>query len=169
MAANEKRIAVDTSYLIDLALGEAFAVDLFNVLWRWKAQLYLTSSPANALRSVAANEPDARRRRGAQLAIPRLNEWGIIPGEITPEGLRLADAFSWELRTAGLLPMQERQDGMLPAEASMADCHWLASDDRHFGKLTDEVLARYLKKYHLKPVRIVMPRDLARRLRKGIL
>ncbi len=37
--------------------------------------------------------------------------------------------FSEDIRRAGLMDRKERQDGMLIAEAAMAECKFLASDD----------------------------------------
>ena len=137
------RLALDTNVLLDLA-GKVPEVNRFFAACQ--ATKCALTAPATVLTELDHISRDASRPDRQQLADLALDsmmtEWEVVP---MPEPLRVeaAEAFSLMLRTRKLLPMAERNDGLIVAECSLEGVGLLVTSDSHLlsPKMDSEGLA----------------------------
>jgi hypothetical protein len=107
---------------------------------------------------AAQDKTDTARMAFAHLALSKMNSWQITP--IPKNGLFVdyAEDFSKTIREEGLLPTQERNDGLILAEASLHGMSILITSDSHFFKIPPNDLALIFTDCHLpRPVVPVRP------------
>jgi hypothetical protein len=80
------------------------------------------------------------RKALAHLALVKMHSWQITP--IPKNGLFVdyAEDFSRMVRKMGLLPLNERNDGLILAEASLHGMNILITSDNHFFKFHQDDL-----------------------------
>jgi predicted nucleic acid-binding protein len=139
---HSRRLALDTNVLLDLAAGVAEALRFFETCAR---KGYSLAAPATVLVELdfaLQDESDKKRRRLSEIAQElMLTRWNVVP---LPEPFRVEDTenFSLMLRTRGLLPFEERNDGLIVAECSLEGIGLLVTADRHLHQMDQEALAR---------------------------
>jgi predicted nucleic acid-binding protein len=138
---HSKRLALDTNVLLDLAAGVAEVVRFFETSAR---KGYSLAAPATVLVELDFAHQDAsdkRRQRLSEMAQElMMTNWNVVP---LPEPFRIEDAenFSLMLRTRGLLPLEERNDGLIVAECSLEGIGLLVTSDGHLHNMDQEGLA----------------------------
>lgn len=162
--SRNQRAALDANTLIDQAKGLAYAGDLFRCLWRAGFELVVLETTFAELSALARDSADEDRREWAQQALERLGEWGVHGCQLEDAQSASAAAFSQQLRDARDLPEQERNDGKLPAEASLSACAWLVTDDHHLRDIEEDRWAFHFRRAKLAPVTIIGARRFARLL-----
>jgi len=135
------RLALDTNVLLDLAAGSREVVRFFELSAR---KGYSLAAPATVLVELdfALNDAlDKKRQKLSEMAQEfMLTKWNVVP---LPEPFRAEDAenFGLMLRTRGLLPFKERNDGLIVAECSLEGIGLLVTSDGHLHKMDQEGLA----------------------------
>ncbi|HEX4139856.1 MAG TPA: type II toxin-antitoxin system VapC family toxin [Candidatus Methylacidiphilales bacterium] len=135
------RLALDTNVLLDLAEGQSEVVRFFETSKRKGYALAVPATVLVELDFALSDASDKRRQKLSELAQEQmLTRWNVVP---LPEPFRAEDAenFGLMLRTRGLLPMQERNDGLILAECSLEGIGLLVSSDRHLLDMDQEALA----------------------------
>jgi len=111
----QKRFALDTNILFDLADQRDFALTFLEVFLE---KGYSFSVPPTVIQELVSKsdqgEPLARR------AISEMLNWKIKPFDLIPVGHGITESFSARLRNSGLLPPDEINDGLILAETSLA-------------------------------------------------
>jgi predicted nucleic acid-binding protein len=123
------RLALDTNVLLDLAKGASDVIRFFEAS---RKKGYALAAPATVLAELDAASRDAsdpERQKLADIAQDTMMvAWDVVP---MPEPLRPEDTenFSLMLRTRKLLPMSERNDGLIVAECSLEGIGLLITSD----------------------------------------
>jgi len=97
-------------------------------------------------------------------ALQSLLSWGFQPLDIKPVGHGIVERIGDEIRSAGLLPYEERNDSYIIAEAALCECDILVSSDKQVFGIDQPALHRLLKEYHVTPVAILWPKQVVRAL-----
>lgn len=165
MASPSPKLALDANALIDLARGVDDAADFFAVLWRHRIALTVTSTALGEIRETSKDPEDADVRAACVRALRSLGAWGVKGYDLSAAQWKQAEDFSYELRAAKELPQDQRNDGRLPAEAAMAGCGFLATEDKHLLAIEAETWKRHFRRAGLPFVHVISPRAFLRLLR----
>lgn len=135
------RLALDTNILLDLAAGVREVVRFFEMSTRKGCSLAAPATVLIELDFAIQNASNRKRQKLSEIAQElMLTKWNVIP---LPEPFRGEDAenFGLMLRTRGLLPIKERNDGLIVAECSMEGIGLLVTSDGHLHLMDQEGLA----------------------------
>lgn len=115
-------IAVDTNILFDLAADVEPVIDaIATIRRRIKNARFIV--PPTALQEVALNATRGeteKKREVAQAALLRLRaEWNVEPVNLVPVQHGIVDRITDKLRERDLLPVAERNDAFVLAEAAL--------------------------------------------------
>jgi predicted nucleic acid-binding protein len=135
------RLALDTNVLLDLAAGVGEVIRFFETSIRKGCSLAAPATVLIELDFAIQDGTDKKRQKLSEIAQElMLTKWNVVP---LPEPFRGEDAenFSLMLRTRGLLPLEERNDGLIVAECSLEGIGLLVTSDRHLHKMDQQGLA----------------------------
>ena len=123
------RLALDTNVLLDLAKGVSEVIRFFEASRRKGYALAASATVLAELDAASRDASNPERQALADIALDAmLVKWNVVP---MPEPLRPQDAedFSLMIRTRKLLPMSERNDGLIIAECSLEGVGLLITSD----------------------------------------
>lgn len=135
------RLALDTNVLLDLAAGVSEVVRFFETSKRKGFSLAAPATVLIELDFAIQDRSDKKRQKLSEMAQKlMLTKWNVVP---LPEPFRgeNAENFSLMLRTRGLLPLEERNDGLIVAECSLEGIGLLVTSDGHLHDMDQEGLA----------------------------
>jgi predicted nucleic acid-binding protein len=153
-----KRLALDTNVIYDLAAERDFA---FTFLEVFKERGYELLLPPTAVQELAFAYQ--RRTEGWKLAekgLTCVRNWGIRDFDLVAVGHGITEQFSLLLRTKGLLPAGECNDGYILAETALAEIPLLVTSDAHLLNIPEEALTRLFEAQDLASVAIAHPKRL---------
>jgi predicted nucleic acid-binding protein len=164
MASKSPLVAVDTNVLLDLALEVEACWDCVDAMKRRRVvpRLVVLPTVLQELAYLMDNGPGATARAAALKALQSLLSWGFQPLDLKPVGHGIVERIGDEIRAAGLLPDEERNDSYIIAEAALCDCDILISSDRHVYGVDQPALHSLLNEYHVRPVAILWPAQVVR-------
>lgn len=161
------RVAVDTNFLIDLANGKELCGRSLERLQANHPAVDVVVLPTVLQElthlKLAATSPEVRRL--AESALASIRRWKMTVQSLGPVWHGVADEIGSTIRRKGLLPPEERNDGLIIAEAALGQCDFLISSDGHYKDMDQVALRRILSEDHdVKETAIVTPSMVARLL-----
>jgi predicted nucleic acid-binding protein len=156
-------IAVDTNFLIDLAKPRDVAHDALEIFRRKVPDATILIPPATLeeVSRLAIQSTDAQLKRHAQEAIRNAAlQWNMELLELTDLQTTTARSIAKELLDARILPVAERNDAMILAEAATAGCKLLVSTDSHLRDADRTRLALLLKSLDVTVVTVRKPSEI---------
>lgn len=165
MAVNpKKRLALDTNVLLDLAAGHEFAHDFRNEFQTKGYDLLVPPTTVIELHLLSVRGGGSQRTR-AECALQNLIAWRCHPFPLSDLETTIADQFRARLSLLGLIPDEEWNDGLILAEAALAEIPLLVTSDRHLLHIDEDRLRLAFNEADLSMVHPVHPRPLVRALR----
>jgi DNA-directed RNA polymerase specialized sigma54-like protein len=159
----QKRFALDANILFDLAEEKDYAHTLREVLQELGAFLEVPPTVIQEL-VFAAHSMAGRQGQTARVALQSMRSWNLIPIKLLPIEHGIAKAFAERLIRKGYLPENEENDGLLLAEAALAQIPVLITRDQHLLDIPNGVLAAELNAVDLFQMQTMHPRPLLRAL-----
>ena len=159
-------VAVDTNFLLDLALPREIAQDALEVIRDRIPNARIVALPTvlTELDYLCHDSPVAATRGLAKRAMESMvRDWKIHPKICTSLGRDLIESIGDAIRSQGIIPEEERNDSYLIAEAALADCDFLVSNDGHLKDSDKTKLFIILKERSVKPVVLCSPREIMRK------
>jgi hypothetical protein len=165
MAGNPKRrLALDASFLLDLAEGKDFAHDFKEVFQARGYDLLVPPTAAGEL-DVLGTYGGEPQKSYANRALEKLPAWGFQPFWLSSTHLAIAEQFTNRLMALRLVPEDEWNDGMILGETSVADIPVLVTSDKHLLDIDEDALLLAFQEADLLPVHPAHPKRLLRALR----
>jgi predicted nucleic acid-binding protein len=130
MAALQKRLALDTNVPLDLADKKDFAHDFRETFLKRGYALLIPPTVVIEL-TLLATGAEGGKQELAMNALQHLREWGIHPYDLKSVGHGITEKFAGRLIQKGLLPEGEFNDGVILAEAALAEIPVLVTSDNH--------------------------------------
>jgi predicted nucleic acid-binding protein len=163
-ARTQKRLALDTNVLFDLADGKDFAHD-FRETCRSKGYALLISPTVVAELFFLERHGDMEERRLASRSLARIASWDIQAFTLSSLQLDLSRRLASSILAHRLLPESEVNDAFILAEAAVAAIPLVVSSDQHLLDLDEGALRDECLRADLPTVFPVNPRRLLRALR----
>ncbi|HEX4084372.1 MAG TPA: type II toxin-antitoxin system VapC family toxin [Chthoniobacteraceae bacterium] len=159
-------IAVDTNVLLDLASNVEAVVDaIATIRKRIKAARFIV--PPTVLHEVADNAlrgETAKKRAIAESVFPSLRAvWKFEPVNLVPVEHGIVERIADTLRHRDLLPVAERNDSLVLAEAALLDCRVLITSDAHLRGIDFQSLTLLLQGFDVTAPVIATPREIVRK------
>jgi predicted nucleic acid-binding protein len=159
-------IAVDTNVLFDLASDVETVVDsIATIRRRIKGVRFIV--PPTALHEVADNAmrgETARKREIAEAVFPRVRTaWGFEAVNLVPVEHGIVERIADTLRQRDLLPVAERNDSFVLAEAALLDCRVLLTSDEHLRGIDFQSLTLLLRGFDVTAPVIATPREIVQK------
>jgi predicted nucleic acid-binding protein len=124
------RWALDTNFLIHLSAGKDLALSVFEIAREREIRLCATMTVIQELRLLSRNQD-----RIAELAFTALRQmrskWNIEPIVLSDPDQAMVDAFAEKCLKKRLLPVAEKNDALILAEAAMNGIPFVISSDQH--------------------------------------
>jgi len=162
----QKRLAVDSNILFDLAEGRRFAED-FRKTFIEKG--YSLETPPTVVLELTNffKKGDARERELARIALSSmLTKWKISPISLSSVQRAYTQNFVKFVQGDKILPPRENNDAEILAETSLAGIPVLVTSDRALLDADPVGLALAFEKAGLAPVAPAHPARLTRAVRK---
>ena len=166
--AQKNLLALDTNFLFALAEEENFALELLEVSAERNCSLVLPPVAILELTYLSANSGPLQE--SASIALTQMrSRWAIQPITLTATEMAIARSCAAALLSGSLLPIQERNDALLVAQAAVKTIPFLVTSDSHLLTISHEHLSTAFLEQHLSPVSIISPHAFLRALspRKG--
>ena len=163
---NPPLVAVDTNFPILLAEGNDDALDaLALVQARMRpAQILVSRTVLLELAYKSRNDPDAEVRRIAQAALTGLrSRWNFSPAGLNSVQEAIVEEAARRIRSAGLMPDEERNDAAVIAESAVLNAVLLVSNDSHLLQVDHRRLGLLFRELDLPVPLIVSPREIIRK------
>jgi len=160
-------IAVDTNVLLDQAVADEDVLDALAVI-----RDRLPNGTFCVLPTVLEElghqlvGGDSAEQQAAETALSCLREWGYQPINVVAVGKGITEQIAFKLRSRGVLPDEEINDGFIIAEAAIIGCDLLLSSDGHLlAAQENPLLLETLRDSHVDGDRLVIgsPRTIVRR------
>lgn len=141
MGQLSKQLALDTNVLLDLADKEPTVTRFHRIALARQFSLAITLTVLKELGAASLDDKAPSRKALAHLALVKMHSWQITPLQKNGLFADYAEDFSKMVRKMGLFPPNERNDGLILAEASLHDMSILITSDSHFFKFDQADLA----------------------------
>jgi hypothetical protein len=165
MADNRKRqLSLDTNLLLDLAAPHDFAHE-FREQFQGRGYALLLAPTVLFELEYLLTYGDGPHQRLALRASEQVEEWQLIPFDLSEVSLSIAEQFSRRLQQKRLIPADEFNDGLILAETSLAEIPLLVTSDKHLLNIDDDALLLAFQAADLWPVHPVHPKRLLKALR----
>ena len=157
-------LAVDTNFLMDLARPRDVALDALEIIRRRVRGLQILVTPTvfGEITDLAVDERAPATRVCARKAISSMRVWDMFPIETTDLQATIAGFAANKLITQGVIPLEERNDALIIAEAAVLDCQVLVSSDSHLRDADLARMALVLRECQLPMVVISKPDEIVR-------
>ena len=163
--APSRRLALDANLPLDLAAGLDFAHDFRQDFQARGYSLLLAPTAAEEIFLIHSNSAHPQRQLATR-ALRELGAWHIelleLKSHLQPVAKTIGRSFAGRLIRVGQLPPTEINDGIILAEAALADIPVLVTRDKHLLDLEEVALLVCLQEADLSPVKPVHPRLLWR-------
>jgi predicted nucleic acid-binding protein len=159
-------VAVDTNVLFALAEPVDAVVDAVATIRERIAgvRFVVPPTPLHEVALMALRADTAEKQKVAQAALTKLrNEWHFEPTNLVPVGHGIVERIADALREHGLIPVEERHDALLLAEAALLDCRILLTSDAHLRGVDFERLTLLLQGFDVAAPVIATPREIVRK------
>jgi hypothetical protein len=166
MAAKSSLLAIDTNVLLDLAEDLEDVIDAFEVIEKRLPNVSFLVPPSvlDELAFLADFGESAEIREKARKAFQKLHrDARFRPILELPFGQALAEELAQDLRTRGILPVEEVHDSFIVVEAALLNCGLLLSSDAHLRAIDHEQLTFVLHPHDLIAPVIATPREIVRK------
>lgn len=160
MAAVNKKWALDTNVLIDLAEGQDAAHTLREIALERAYTLHVSPQVIQELSHLYRTHKEDL----AFQALKCMREWSILPFNCLPVGHGITEQFSQELQRRRLIQDGEFNDGLILAEASLYGAALLVTSDSHLLDIDAERLKLLFEEKDLFPVSVISPWKLCKLL-----
>lgn len=159
-------IAVDTNVLLDLADEVDDVVDAFQLIRDRipTRQFVMPPTVAHELAHEATQAETAKLRARGRRAFHEARRRDIRPVDLVAVRHGIAEQVSRRLREAGLLPVEEINDGLILGETALLRCAILLTTDSDLRGIPHERLTLALRALDLTAPVIATPRELVRKL-----
>lgn len=125
-------VALDTNVLLDQAIENADVLDaVVTIRTRLPDATFIVPPTVLEELGYQFEMGNAEAQEAAEIALSCMVGWGYKPINVIPVGKGIAERVSFKLRSGGLLPDEEENDGLIIAEAALLGCGLLLSSDRH--------------------------------------
>ncbi len=125
-------IGVDTNVLLDQAVEDQDVLDAISTIKsRLPGARFIVLPTALEELGFQFSTGSDEEREAAEKALLCMREWGYEPINIVAARKGIAERISFKLRSSGLLPDEEANDGFIIAEAALIGCDLLLSSDHH--------------------------------------
>ncbi|OYW31360.1 MAG: hypothetical protein B7Z47_01315 [Chthoniobacter sp. 12-60-6] len=153
------RAAADTNFLLKLAAGSSECLECWGRIREClpSPELIVLPTVLQELAVLKIKSPSLEVREYAANAEASLLQWGMSVQTLTPVEHGLAEQIGSTIRSRGLLPWAERNDGLIIAEAALMQCDFLVSSDGHFMTMNKVILSQILRDAHVKETLPVNP------------
>jgi len=160
----DKRLALDTNLLIDMAAGIE-AAHAFRE--RFQAAGYDLRIPPTVMAELAffALGKEGEPKRLASIALRSVLQWKITPIIMSPMEARQRRNFVSFVQDRGVLPAAEEHDANILAEVGIADIKGLVTSDAAILNADPRELERAFKDSGISPVIPVSPSRMLKSLR----
>jgi predicted nucleic acid-binding protein len=159
-------VAVDTNFLLDLALPRDVVHDALDVIRQRipGANIVILPTVLDELDHLCYEAPHAATRRLARHALENMvRTWKFQPKVLTDVGRDIIESIGDKIRSRGIVPEAERNDSYLIAEAALAGCDFLVSSDRHLRDADRTKLSITLKGCDVGVVVVCTPLEIVTR------
>ena len=159
-------IGVDTNVLFDLASDVEAVAEVAGTIRRLikGARFIVPPTALHELALTATRGETEAKRRIARLALARLTaEWRFEPMNLVPVGHGIVDRIADALRERDLIPVAERNDALVLAEAALLGCGILLTSDAHLRGVDFQSLTLLLQGFHVAAPVIATPREIVRK------
>jgi hypothetical protein len=125
-------LAVDTNVLLHLADGVDDVIDAVETIKERAKGAQLIATPTVLQELFALHEDEEHDAHElANEALTCMMDWGVQPLNLIAVGHGIVEQIGLKLRTNGVLPDQEENDGLIIAEAALLNCQMLLTSDQH--------------------------------------
>ena len=124
--------------------------------------MLVTPTVFGEVTDLAFNAPIAADRACAQRALAGLGARGMAAVELSDMDEVFAESIAGRLLDEGIIPLEERNDAHIVAEAAVLGCQLLISSDGHVLHADRARLAAVLQAHRVDAVAIKSPRDIVR-------
>lgn len=160
-------IAVDTNVLLDHALDDSDVLDAISTL-RKRLGNPRFIVPPTALEELGYQAAYGGKEASetAVIALECMLEWGYEPVNMVAVGKGITEQIGFKLRSSGILPDEEVNDGYIIAESALLGCTLLLSSDSHLVEAgANAKFLKILKESHVDGDHMVIgsPRTIATR------
>jgi hypothetical protein len=140
MAAQKRRLSLDTNLLFDLAGDEDFAHDFREIFQKRGYALVLPPTAARELHFIYTHGNSEIERELAWTALTSMRQWGIRPFDLDSAAEAACEQFVRGLLQRRLIPQDEFNDGLILAESSLAEIPFLVTSDKHLLDIEEDAL-----------------------------
>ncbi len=165
MARRSTLAAVDTNFLLDLAVPKDRAHDAVEIFRRRVPGVEFVVPPTviDELAYIAQRGDTAADRALAVTALQSLvRDWKFRPLDFIPVGHGIIEEVARKLRGEKLIPEQEVNDSFILAEAALANCTILITSDEHLRAADPTLLSLTLKACDVQAIIVRTPREIVR-------
>lgn len=158
-AAQNKKWALDTNVILDLGRKIEAALSLREIGAERGYGLYATPTVLQELFHLSTDGLPHVRVLACQ-TLAAIPSFGITPLILDSGSQAIAWEFSRFLRENRALPDDEVNDGVILAEASLANAALLVSSDSHLVSIDPDELRMYFEARDLIPIPVTTPRKI---------
>ncbi len=165
MAPRSTLAAVDTNFLLDLAVPKDGAHDAVEIFRRRVPLVEFVVPPTviDELDFIARHGDTAADRSMALTALRSIARvWKFRPLDFIPVGHGIIETVARKLRREKLIPEQEINDSLILAEAALANCTILITSDEHIRAVDPALLSLTLKSCDVQTIIVRTPREIVR-------
>lgn len=164
-SAPQVLLAVDTNVLLDLADEVDDVADAFLLIRERipSRQFVMPPTVAHELAYEATQAETLKLRARGRRAFRAARRHDIRPVDLIAVRHGIAEQVSRRLREAGLLPLDEGNDGLILGETALLRCAILLTTDGHLRGIPHERLTLELQALDLPVPIIATPRELIRK------
>ena len=168
MHASQSRqslVAVDTNVLLDLAADLEDVTDAMVVIRRRLREAHFLMPPTvrEELAEEALHSDNFQKKESALRGFQLSRTWNIQPVELFAVQHEMAGRISRHVRSSGLLPREEVNDGLILAEAALLGCSLLLTSDEHLRGIDFERLSFELNTFGIAVPVIATPREIVQK------
>lgn len=158
------RIAVDVNFLIDLHEEEETAVAGLELIRErlLVPRIIIPPTVGHELALLARDEDEERSELIRAAAAEAVSVHGFIPASFIAVNREVAERIANELISRDVIPLAERNDGLILAESALLSCSLLVTSDRHLLDADQEQVRAVVEPHASCPV-IVSPAGLLAR------
>jgi hypothetical protein len=158
MPASSKRFAaLDTSFLLALAVGDENCETVIDWLSRLNIYPLVTGTVLQELADIELNDPDPFNKGNAKEAQCCIPVWGFLSIPLQPAENGIVKVIASKLVDSGVLPDEHEDDGLVVAEAAFQQCKILITYRETLLESEGEALAFMLLENDVSDLFIASP------------